>query len=180
MKLIQFVTMSLFTLVAGLFWGTWFSLSRSIASITPAAFLEIGHTMIANLGGPMSVLIPATIVSMLVLVVVLYRRHDKAALVLAAAALGLLVVSTAITLSVNVPIDGQTAEWTVGTLPADWEPIRNPWEFYHGLRTALTLVGAGCLFASALWTHHRATGYSERDAPRGLTRGRERVLQRSS
>ena len=46
------------------------------------------------------------------------------------------------------------AGWTVGTLPADWERIRNRWEFYHGLRTAPTLVGAGCLFASALWTHH--------------------------
>ena len=154
MKVIQLVAMSLFTLDAGVFWGTWFSLSRSIASITPAAFLEIGHTMIANPGGPMSLLIPATTTSVLVLVVALYRRHDMAAFVLAATALGLLVVSTAITLSINVPIDGQIAGWTVGTLPADWERIRNRWEFYHGLRTALTLVGAGCLFASALWTQH--------------------------
>ena len=67
---------------------------------------------------------------------------DRAPLTLAATALGLLVVSTAITLSVNVPIDRQIAGWTVGTLPADWERIRNRWEFYHGLRTALTLVGA--------------------------------------
>ena len=52
MKIIQLVTMSLFMLVAGVFWRTWFSLSRSIASITPAAFLEIGHTMIVNLAAP--------------------------------------------------------------------------------------------------------------------------------
>jgi uncharacterized membrane protein len=135
-------------------WGTWFSLSRSIASIAPAVFLEIGHTMIVNLGRPMSVLMPATILSTLVLVVMLFRRQDKTALVLAAAALALLVVSTAITLSVNVPIDGQIAGWTAGTLPSDWERIRNRWEFYHGLRTSLTLVGAGCLFASVLWTRH--------------------------
>ena len=153
MKILQFVTMSLFTLVAGVFWGTWFSLSRSIAAITPATFLEVGRTMIANLGGPMSVLLPATIVSVLVLVVALYRRHNKPGFVLAAAALGLLAVSTAITLTVNVPIDDQIARWTVATLPPDWESIRNRWEFYHGLRTALTLIGAGCLFASALWTH---------------------------
>jgi uncharacterized membrane protein len=154
MKTVQFVTMSLFTLIAGVFWGTWFSLSRSIASITPATFLEVGHTMIANLGGPMSVLMPAAILSLLVLVVLLYRRHDKSALVLALAALGPLIVSTVTTLTVNVPIDDQIAGWTVETLPADWESIRNRWEFYHGLRTALTLIGAGGLFASALWTHH--------------------------
>ena len=78
MKILQLVTMSLFTLVAGVFWGTWFSLSRSIAALTPATFLEVGRTMIANLGGPMSVLLPATIVSVLVLVVVLYRRAQQA------------------------------------------------------------------------------------------------------
>ena len=146
--------MILFTLVAGVFCDTWFSLSRSIAAITPATFLEVGRTMIANLGGPMSVLLPATIVSALVLVVVLYRRHNKPGFALAAAALGLLVVSMAITLTINVPIDDQIARWTMATLPPDWESIRNRWEFYHGLRTALTLVGAGCLFASALWTRY--------------------------
>ena len=165
MKIIQLVTMSLFTLVAGVLWGTWFSLSRSIASITPAVFLEIGHTMIVNLGRPMSVLMPATILSTLVLVVILFRRRDKTALVLAAAALALLVASTAITLSVNVPIDRLIEGWTAATLPADWEGIRNRWEFYHGLRTALTLVGAGCLFASALWTHH-----GQRDMQRAALR----------
>jgi uncharacterized membrane protein len=151
-KIVQLVTMSLFMLVAGVFWGTWFSLSRSIDTITPQTFLEVGHTMIGNLGGPMSVLIPATIVSGLVLVVLLYRRHDNPAFALAAAALGLLVVSTVITLTVNVPIDGQIAGWTEGSLPGDWERVRNRWEFFHGLRTALALTGAACLFASAVWT----------------------------
>jgi hypothetical protein len=54
-RIVQFVNVLLFALVMGVFWGTWFSLSRSIASIRPETFLEIGHTMIANLGGPMSV-----------------------------------------------------------------------------------------------------------------------------
>jgi hypothetical protein len=38
-------------------------------------------------------------------------------------------------------------------LYADWDRVRDRWEFYHSLRTALTLVGLGCLFASALWTN---------------------------
>jgi hypothetical protein len=52
MKTVQFVTLLLFSLVAGVFWGTWFSLSRSMAAITPGTFLEVGRLMIGNLGGP--------------------------------------------------------------------------------------------------------------------------------
>jgi hypothetical protein len=35
MRIAQFLNIFLFALVAGVLWGTWFSLSRSIASITP-------------------------------------------------------------------------------------------------------------------------------------------------
>jgi hypothetical protein len=46
MRIAQWINIVLLTLVAGVFWGTWFALSRSIASITPSTFLEIGRTMI--------------------------------------------------------------------------------------------------------------------------------------
>jgi hypothetical protein len=39
----------------GVFWGTWFALSRSIAVLRPQTFLDIGHTTIRNLGFPMSI-----------------------------------------------------------------------------------------------------------------------------
>ena len=66
-----------------------------------------------------------------------------------------LFAATAITLTVNVPIDNQIAGWTETTLPAHWQATRNRWEFYHGFRTALALVGIGCLFASSVWTHQQ-------------------------
>ena len=46
-KAVQFLTLLLFSLVTGVFWGTWFSLSRSMAAITPGTFLEVGRLMIA-------------------------------------------------------------------------------------------------------------------------------------
>ena len=63
LHLMLFVHVFLFALVVGVFWGTWFSLSRSMSAITASTFLEVGHTMIGNLGGPMAVLMPATLVS---------------------------------------------------------------------------------------------------------------------
>src|SRR5262245_45666800 len=110
----------LFSLVTGVFWGTWFSLSRSMAEITPGTFLEVGHLMIANLGGPMSVLMPAALLSAVVLCVLLFRGRQNRATVFAGAALILMVVALVITLVVNVPIDRQIQSWTTAALPTDW------------------------------------------------------------
>ena len=143
----QFINLFLFALVAGVFWGTWFSLSRSIASITPATFLEIGRTMIVNLGGPMSLLMPAALLPVLF---ALFRGHRLAAFYLALAGLLLFVIALVITLAVNVPIDYEINQWTVDTLPSDWTATRDHWQFYHTLRTFASLAGLGCAFASVL------------------------------
>jgi hypothetical protein len=54
LRIAYLVNILLYALVMGVFWGTWFSLSRSISSIAPDVFLDIGHTMIGNLARPMS------------------------------------------------------------------------------------------------------------------------------
>jgi uncharacterized membrane protein len=163
-KAVQFVTLMLFSLVTGVFWGTWFSLSRSMADITAATFLEVGHFMIANLGGPMSVLMPAALLSALVLCVLLFRGRQPGASLFAGAALVLMAVALVITLVVNVPIDRQIQSWTPATLAPDWQGIRDRWEFYHGLRTLVSLVALACLFAGTLSTGWRSA--AERQAQR--------------
>lgn len=151
-KAVQFVTLLLFSLVTGVFWGTWFSLSRSMSEITSGTFLEVGRLMIANLGGPMSVLMPAALLSALVLCVLLFRGRHRRANLFASAALVLMVVALVITLVVNVPIDRQIQSWATAALPSDWQAIRDRWEFYHGLRTLVSLAALACLFASTLST----------------------------
>jgi uncharacterized membrane protein len=157
-KTVQFATLLLFSLVTGVFWGTWFSLSRSMSVITAGTFLEVGRLMIANLGGPMSVLMPAALLAALLLCVFLYRgRHTQAAL-FASAAFVLMIIALVVTLTVNVPIDRQIQSWTTETLPPDWQAIRDRWEFYHGLRTGLSLAALACLFVSTLGTASRRAG----------------------
>jgi len=142
----------LFALVAGVFWGTWFSLSRSMSALTASTFLEVGHTMIDNLGGPMAVLMPATLASAGPVLFVLYRLRRRASFSLVLAGAGLLLVALLITLRVNVPIDDAIARWTVDTLPSDWTEIRDRWEAYHAARTFLSLAGFGCTLAAGLWS----------------------------
>lgn len=134
----------------GVFWGTWFSLSRSIASIRPEVFLDIGQTMIGNLGRPMSLLMPAALLSSLVLLVLLFRQGTRAAFSLALAGVLLMVAALVITLAVNVPIDNLIKGWTATTLPAGWTDTRDRWEFYHGLRTFASICSVCCVVASAL------------------------------
>jgi uncharacterized membrane protein len=147
-KLVQFVTLLLFSLVTGVFWGTWFSLSRSMVSLTAPTFLEVGHTMIGNLGGPMSVLMPAAVLSGIIATGLLFRRRHTHSAGFALASVLLLLAAMAITLAVNVPIDRQIQSWTLVTLPPDWTAIRDRWEFYHGLRTLVSLVALSCLFVA--------------------------------
>jgi len=156
LRLTLFVHVFLFALVVGVFWGTWFSLSRSMSSITASTFLEVGHTMINNLGGPMAVLMPTTLVSAVPVLFMLYRRHRRASFSLILAGAALLVVALVITLSVNVPIDYAINRWTVDTLPSDWTSIRNRWEAYHAARTFISLAGFGSALAAILRSHEDA------------------------
>jgi len=151
MRFAQFISIFLYALVAGVLWGTWFSLSRSIASITPAGFLEIGRTMIRNLARPMRILMPASILSAAVVLFLLLREGSGGAFAFALAGLVLFLGVLLITLRVNVPIDNRIKERTVDSLPPDWKKTRDRWEFFHTVRTFASLAGLGCALAGGLF-----------------------------
>jgi uncharacterized membrane protein len=151
LRIAQFANVVLFALVMGVFWGTWFSLSRSIASITPTSFLEIGHVMIANLGRPMSILMPAALISSVLLLIVLFRQRRDEAFYVAVASFLLMVVGLVVTLVIKVPIDYEINQWTVNTLPVDWTATRDRWQFYHTIRTFASIMALACAIASALY-----------------------------
>ena len=148
LKLAQFSAIILFALVMGVFWGTWFTLSRSITAFSPQTFLDIGQTAIRNLAVPMRILMPLSLLSALILIVLLPRR--SAAFSLAIAGFLLMICALIVTLTVEVPIDNQIKVWTVATLPADWHALRQRWEFYHELRTFVSIAALASVTASAL------------------------------
>ena len=142
----------------GVFWGTWFSLSRSLSLITPATFLEVGHLMIANLARSMSLLMPAALISSVVLLVLLYLQRRDRAFFLAGASFFLMGIALIVTLVVNVPIDGEIKTWTVATLPADWTATRDRWQAFHTLRTFASIAALACAVASVLESRRTADG----------------------
>jgi uncharacterized membrane protein len=149
-KWIQFVSIMLYVLVAGVMWGTWLSLARTMTGYDAGTFLADGQHMIENLSTVMAVLmISAVLVGLIMVVLLLFRARSRAAGWLALVALLMMIAVLVITLAVEVPIDNLIATWTEATLPADWKEIRARWAAFHTLRTFLSLgavagaVGAG-------------------------------------
>lgn len=145
----QFAALILYALVLGVFWGTWFSQSRTMDSLSASTFLENGRMYIANLAMPMRFLMPGCLLATFLAAYLVRDRGPKAFYgTLAAGAL--MVAALVITLAVNVPIDNQIKTWTLDTLPADWERIRDRWEAFHCLRTWLSIGGFASLAGASL------------------------------
>jgi uncharacterized membrane protein len=149
-RVAQFASVMLYVLVAGVMWGTWLSLGRTMNSYDAVTFLTDGQHMISNLATVMAVLMIAAVLVGLVTVVVLFRDRSRLAGWLALGSLVLMLGVMVVTLAVEVPIDNQIAIWTVDTLPANWRDIRTRWASFHTLRTFLSLASVAAAVAAAL------------------------------
>jgi len=149
-KLAHFLHIMLYALVAGVMWGTWLSLGRTMTEYDAATFLDDGKHMIANLATVMPVLMISTGVVSLIVVMLLFRHGATTPVLLALAALVALAAVIAVTLAVEVPIDNKIKTWTTASLPADWEQIRSRWANFHTLRTFLSLAGLAAAVAASL------------------------------
>jgi uncharacterized membrane protein len=136
----QTVTIVLFALVMGVFWGTWFALSRTMNRLSAETFVAVGHEMIRNLGVPMAILLPLALLSALVTLVLLWQGGRAAPFWWLLAGFLLMVAALVITLAVEVPIDNKIEVWTAATLPGDWRSIQSRWETFHTIRTFLSIA----------------------------------------
>jgi uncharacterized membrane protein len=148
-RVAQAITIVLFALVMGVFWGTWFSLSRTMGRLSPETFLAVGHEMIRNLGVPMAILLPLALLSALVTLALQRSGGRTAAFWWMAAGFLLMVAALVITLAVEVPIDNQIETWTAATLPSDWRSIQTRWELWHTIRTFLSIAAVVAATISA-------------------------------
>jgi uncharacterized membrane protein len=136
----QATTIVLFALVMGVFWGTWFSLSRTMSQLSAETFVAVGHEMIQNLGVPMAVLLPLALLCALVTLTLLWQAGRGAAFWWLLAGFLLMVAALVITLAVEVPIDNRIETWTAATLPGDWRSIQARWELFHTIRTFASIA----------------------------------------
>jgi uncharacterized membrane protein len=148
----QTTTIVLFSLVMGVFWGTWFSLSRTMDQLSGETFVAVGHQMIRNLGVPMAILLPLALLSALVTLALLRQGRQTVAFWWVLAGFLLMTVALVITLAVEVPIDNQIQDWTAATLPGDWRSIQARWELWHTIRTFSSIAAVIAVTISAVVT----------------------------
>lgn len=148
LKVIEYTSLILAALVMGVFWGTWFTLTRSIDDFSAAEFIHIGKTIIANVAIPMRILMPATLLLMLI-TVLLSRQLNKYSFYLYSISFLLMVISLIVTVAVEVPIDNQIKTWTATSVPENWESLRQKWDMFHTLRTFTSIASVG-FFAWAI------------------------------
>lgn len=139
-KFLIHLNLILLMLVTGVFWGTWFTLTRSIDEFSAAEFIHIGKVIIANVADPMRVLMPLTMVLLVINAWLEYRRRGVVFFNPLLGALLLMTATLLITLLVEVPIDDQIKTWTADTVPEGWETIREKWAWFHGLRTITSIM----------------------------------------
>jgi uncharacterized membrane protein len=150
LKVTAFADILLINLVVGVLWGTWISLSRSIETFSVEMFLAIGQRMIKNLAIPMRVFMISMLLVSALLCYLLFNDGYAAVGLLTFCGLIFLVSTVIVTVVFNVPIDLQIKKWTPNNLPANWQAIRKRWEWFHGLRTILSLVGLFLVVAGVL------------------------------
>jgi uncharacterized membrane protein len=137
-RFVYCISLTLVMLVTGVFWGTWFTLTRSLDMFPPDNFIRIGKTIIANVALPMQILMPATLVILLWLCIVTVRLRPS--FYFFVGTLVLMVTTLLITVGVEVPIDNQIKTWTPETLPGNWEELRLTWNQFHSLRTITSVL----------------------------------------
>lgn len=149
-RIVQLAAWLFLALTSGVFWGTWFTLTRSIEDFSAAEFIHIGKVIIANVGNPMKVIMPATIILVALCLFFAYRQ-GKLRFYFMMISLVLMIGALLITLVVEVPIDNQIKSWTAATVPGNWQELRSTWSTYHFLRTFVSLGSVVAFGAGILW-----------------------------
>jgi len=148
-KILLLITGIILVLVTGVFWGTWFSLSRTMYALPPEIFVVIGKQIMKNVAVGMSILMPLGIFGVLVLLLMAGRKK-KAHFFWLLSTLILFAAALVITLFIEVPIDNEMKTWKPDNMPTDWQAIRDRWQFYHTDRTFLCLAGITCYLMAVI------------------------------
>ena len=165
-KLVRGVSLLFTGLFAGFLLGV-LVLENSLRGYGAAVYTQVRQVELDSLDKLASfTLIPALVSTAIVVVLTIRARGNDRWLVVAAIAL--LVVVFATSLAVNLPINGDQADWSVQSPPSDWASVRDHWQLAHLIRTVSAVLAFCALTAATITrTTRRRTGSAPRRIPVG-------------
>ncbi len=134
----------------GMFHGPWIALSRSMKTFTPDVFLAIVDRMNRNMAPVMTVLMPATLLSIIPVLLLSYHERSRA-FYLNVTAFALFILALVVTVFVEVPIVEEIVTWKVSTLPGNWQQLRDRWTKFHVIRVIAGFVSVVLLVVAAIF-----------------------------
>jgi uncharacterized membrane protein len=150
LKIWELVSIVLSAVVGGMYLGPWLALSRSMRTFKPEVFLPIVDRMDQNMAGLMTVLTPTALISIVPVLFISYSEQPMT-FYLNLAGFASFAVALFVTMVVEVPIVKQIVPWTIGTLPADWQELRDRWGSFHIIRVVAGIAGLVLLVAGAIF-----------------------------
>ncbi|MCU1323167.1 MAG: hypothetical protein JWM43_2816 [Acidobacteriaceae bacterium] len=146
----ELISIVLSAFVAEMFHGPWIALSRSMKTFPPDIFLALVDRMNRNMAPVMTVLMPATLLSVIPVLLLSWHGYPKT-FYLNLAALVLFIVALIVTVLVEVPIVEQIVTWKVSSLPSNWQQLRDRWTKFHVIRVATGLASLILLVIAAIF-----------------------------
>ncbi|MGW7259653.1 anthrone oxygenase family protein [Streptomyces sp. NPDC054834] len=148
-------------LLAGLFFAYDLSIMPGLSRLDDAAYLTAMRNFNDEIdnSGPFAVVFLGALVATVWAAVAEYRRARRGAALWAAAAGVLYLAVLVITVSVNLPLNGELADLGDPAKAADLslvDKFKGVWSTTNIMRTVLTTAAVGCL-AQALKLHGRST-----------------------
>ena len=145
----RFVNLFLVALLAGLLVGV-FIVERALLEVDSSVYTAVQKPKHEVFEPIMPVFNTLVIVSGLMVLLLIRNRKTW---VFGLTAIGVLctIALTTTTLLVNVPINSEIINtWSVKNPPADWAQVRDRWNLFHAIRTALAVVALLCLLLAAM------------------------------
>jgi uncharacterized membrane protein len=138
--ILYIIAICLLMLVTGVFFGMWLAISRSYHLFSVDELNRIAKVIIKNLAVPMRFL---SMGCLLFVALSAFYYPDKNSFFFYLIIISFISTLSAllITVLIEVPINNQIITWTSENAPANWEEIRNRWQFYNVVRTIAALIG---------------------------------------
>jgi hypothetical protein len=150
LKMSELISIVLSALVGGMYWGPWLALTRSIRTLKPEVFLDVVDRMNGNMESLMTILTPASLLSIAAVLVFSYNRQPTT-FYLNSTGFILFGLALLVTMFVEVPIVKQIVTWKAGTLPGNWQQLRDRWGAFHIVRVVAGIGGLLVLVAGAIF-----------------------------